>query len=197
MGWTSFGPDGTLDLGVTREGGIGFHTDGAYDAEPFKATQLYALAIPSRGGNTYFASMYAAYDALPDALRRRLEGVRATYLVGHHRNDPRPPTEEYLRAESVSHPILARHPETGRNVLYFDATKVMRIEGMDKAESDALSTSWGLRGSARRAVHAQWVKGDVVIWDNACSFHKALRTIRPEEDRIHWRVSIKEPAQVH
>jgi taurine dioxygenase len=197
MGVDKFRSDGTLDLDVYARGGIGFHTDGAYDAEPFKATQLYALAIPSRGGDTYFASLYAAYAALPDALRRRLEGVRATYLLGHHRDDPVPPTEEELRAKGVSHPILARHPETGRNVLYFDSTKVMRIEGMDAAESAALIDE--LAGYAvqpdAQYTH-KWVKGDVVIWDNRCSLHKAAADYPPEEDRIHWRVSIKEPAQV-
>ena len=198
MGVDKFRPDGTLDHDVYARGGIGFHTDGAYDAEPFKATQLYALAIPSRGGDTYFASMYAAYDALPDALRRRLEGVRATYLVRHHRNDPVPPSEDELRANSVSHPILAKHPETGRNVLYFDATKVMRIEGMDKTESDALIEELaGYVVQPGAQYTHKWVKGDVVIWDNRCSFHKAAADYPPEEDRIHWRVSISESAAVH
>jgi len=197
MGVDKFRPDGSLDLGIYARGGIGFHTDGAYDAEPFKATQLYALAIPSRGGDTYFASMYAAYNALPQALRRRLEGVHATYLVGRHRNDPAPPTDEELRTKGVSHPILGKHRETGRNVLYFDATKVMRIEGMSTAESDALVDeleSYVVQ-PAGRYTH-KWVKGDVVIWDNRCSFHKAAADYPPEEDRIHWRVSIKEPAAV-
>lgn len=197
MGVDKFRPDGTLNRDVYARGGIGFHTDGAYDAEPFKATQLYALAIPSRGGDTYFASLYAAYDALPSSLRQRLTGVRATYLVGHHRNDPIPPTDDELRAKSVLHPILSRHPESGRNVLYFDATKVMCIEGVDKAESDAL-----IEELARYVVQPgaqythKWVKGDVVIWDNRCSLHKAAADYPPEEDRIHWRVSIKEAAPV-
>ena len=89
-------------------------------------------------------------------------------------------------------------PETGRNLLYFDATKVMRIEGMDKAESDALIDE--LAGyvvqPGAQYTHT-WVKGDVVIWDNRCSFHKAAADYPPEEDRIHWRVSIKETTQVH
>ena len=67
LGVNKFTADGELDQAVYRRGAEGWHTDGAYDQEPFKATQLYALAVPSRGGDTLFASMYAAYDALPDA----------------------------------------------------------------------------------------------------------------------------------
>ncbi|HYB40989.1 MAG TPA: TauD/TfdA family dioxygenase, partial [Candidatus Methylomirabilis sp.] len=64
LGVNKFGADGALDMAIYRRGAEGWHTDGAYDEEPFKATQLYALAVPSRGGETHFASMYAAYEAL-------------------------------------------------------------------------------------------------------------------------------------
>src|SRR4051812_44754178 len=106
LGVDKFGPDGKLKREVYARGAGGFHTDGAYDADPFKATQLYALAIPSRGGDTHFTSLYAAYDALPERLRRRLEGVLGTYLIGHHRWDAVPPTEEELESAAVSHPVL-------------------------------------------------------------------------------------------
>ena len=72
-------------MAIYRRGAEGWHTDGAYDAEPFKATQLYALAIPSRGGDTLFASGYAAYAALPERLKQRLEGRRGAYIYGGRR----------------------------------------------------------------------------------------------------------------
>src|SRR5256714_1375767 len=75
LGINKFRPDGQLDMAIYRRGAEGWHTDGAYDDEPFKATQLYALAIPSRGGDTLFASMYAAYDALPEPLKRRVDNL--------------------------------------------------------------------------------------------------------------------------
>src|SRR5580700_5670286 len=74
LGFNKFDADGKLNETIYRRGAEGWHTDGAYDAEPFKATQLYALAIPSIGGDTLFASGYAAYDALPQRLKERLEG---------------------------------------------------------------------------------------------------------------------------
>ncbi|MGH8663282.1 MAG: TauD/TfdA dioxygenase family protein, partial [Burkholderiales bacterium] len=82
LGVGKFRPDGSLDKGIYLRGAEGFHTDGAYDAVPFKATQLYAIAIPSQGGDTHFASMYAAYEALPQRLRERLEGRRGAYVYG-------------------------------------------------------------------------------------------------------------------
>src|SRR5439155_21374019 len=74
LGVNKFGADGKLDMTIYRRGAEGWHTDGAYDQEPFKATQLYALAVPTRGGNTHFASMYAGYEALPQRLKERLDG---------------------------------------------------------------------------------------------------------------------------
>jgi len=195
MGVNKFGPDGKLKLEVYARGANGFHTDGAYDAEPFKATQLYALAIPSRGGDTFFASMYRAYDALPLALRQRLEGRLGTYLIGHHRWDADPPTEADYQAKAVSHRILSTHPETGRKALFVDPTKIMRIEGLVPAESDALIKEIeGMMLTPDGQYCHKWSKGDVVIWDNRCSLHKAAGDYPPEEDRIHWRVSVKEGA---
>src|SRR6185295_8533106 len=165
LGVDKFTPDGKLKREVYARGAGGFHTDGAYDKEPFKATQLYALAIPSRGGDTYFASLFAAYDALPQRLRQRLEGCLGTYLIGHHRWDAVHPTEAELKARGVSHPILRTHPETGRTALYFDATKIMRIEGAEKAESDALIEE--LEGYTRQPGGGychKWSRGDIVIW---------------------------------
>ena len=85
LGVNKFKADGTLDMAIYRRGAEGWHTDGAYDEEPFKATQLYALAVPSRGGDTHFASMYAAYDALPSRLKERLDGRMGLFTYGGRR----------------------------------------------------------------------------------------------------------------
>ena len=84
LGVNKFNADGTLNQSIYRRGAEGWHTDGAYDEVPFKATQLYALAIPSTGGDTMFASMYAAYDGLPERLKVRLDGLAGgfTYADG-------------------------------------------------------------------------------------------------------------------
>jgi alpha-ketoglutarate-dependent taurine dioxygenase len=193
LGANKFRPDGALDMAIYRRGAEGWHTDGAYDEEPFKATQLYALAIPSRGGDTLFASMYAAYDALPARLKDRLDGRRGAFTYGGRRKATALLNEEDRDWTPVFHPIVRTHPETGRKALYFDPGKILRIEGLPQEESDALIDELTERMIQPGAEYRhQWRKGDVVIWDNRCSYHKAAGDYPPEEDRIHWRVSIKE-----
>jgi taurine dioxygenase len=195
LGVNKFGPDGALDQAIYRRGAEGWHTDGAYDQEPFKATQLYALAVPSTGGDTLFASMYAAYEALPQQLKRRLEGLRGAFTYGGRRKATALLNEEDRDWTPVFHPIVRRHPETGRRALYFDPGKILRIEGLDEQESDSLIEELSGRMIQPGAEYRhRWRKGDVVIWDNRCSYHKAAGDYPPEEDRIHWRVSIKERA---
>jgi putative 2-oxoglutarate oxygenase len=193
LGVNKFDAAGKLDMTIYRRGAEGWHTDGAYDQEPFKATQLYALAVPSRGGNTLFASMYAAYDGLPQRLKDRLEGRMGAFTYGGRRKAMALLSEEDRDWKPVFHPIVRTHPETGRKGLYFDPGKILRIEGLEPAESDALIDELaGRMIQPDGEYHHQWRKGDIVIWDNRCSYHRAAGDYPPEEDRIHWRVSIKE-----
>ncbi|MBI3517400.1 MAG: TauD/TfdA family dioxygenase [Proteobacteria bacterium] len=198
LGINKFGPDGKLDEVIYRRGGEGWHTDGAYDAEPFKATQLYALAIPSRGGDTLFASMYAAYAALPERLKQRLEGRLGAFTYGGRRKKTALLNEEDRDWKPVFHPVVRTHSETGRKALYFDPGKILRIEGLDPRESDDLIDDLAERMVQPGAQYRHpWQKGDIVIWDNRCSYHRAAADYPPEEDRIHWRVSIKETDVAH
>ncbi len=193
LGVNKFGPDGALDQAIYRRGAEGWHTDGAYDQEPFKATQLYALAVPSRGGDTLFASMYTAYEALPPRLKARLDGRRGVFTYGGRRKATALLNPEDRDWTPVVHPIVRTHPETGRKALYFDPGKILAIEGLEADESDALIDELTDRMIQPEGEYRhRWRKGDVVIWDNRCSYHKAAGDYPPEEDRIHWRVSIKE-----
>jgi putative 2-oxoglutarate oxygenase len=100
-----------------------------------------------------------------------------------------------IRGVDDFHPIVRTHPETGRRALYFDSGKILRIEGLDDHESDALIEELSARMIQPDAQYRhQWRKGDIVIWNTRCSYHKAAGDYPPEEDRIHWRVSIKERA---
>jgi taurine dioxygenase len=195
LGIGKFRPDGTLDRSIYLRGAEGFHTDGAYDAVPFKATQLYAIAIPSQGGDTHFASMYAASEALPQRLRDRLEGRRGAYVYGGRQRKNALLNEEDRNATPVFHTLLGTHPETGRRVLYFDPGKILYIEGLPADESDAVIDELaGYMVQPHGHYRHRWRKGDIVIWDNRCSYHKAAGDYPPQEDRIHWRTSIKEYA---
>ena len=193
LGVDKFGPDGQLDLAIYRRGAEGWHTDGAYDEEPFKATQLYALAIPSRGGDTLFASMYAAYARFRARLKERLDGRIGASRLRRPQEATALLNAEDREKKPALHPIIRTHPKTGRKALYFDPGKILRIEGLDgDGERCADRGADRLHDPARRGVPPQVAKGDIVIWDNRCSYHKAAGDYPPEEDRIHWRVSIKE-----
>ena len=193
LGVDKFNPDGTLNEAIYKRGGASFHTDGAYDAVAFKATQLYALAIPSTGGDTYFSSMYMAYDALPERLKARLEGRKGAFTYGGRRRAQALLNEEDRDKTPAMHPMIRVHSETGRKSLYFDPGKILYIEGLGQQESDDLIDELTERMIAPDAecVH-KWRVGDIVIWDNRCLVHKAAGDYPPEEDRIHWRVSILE-----
>ena len=193
LGINKFDADGALNMAIYRRGAEDWHTDGAYDEEPFKATQLYALAIPCRGGDTLFASMYAAYEALPGRLKERLEGRKGLFTYGGRRAATALLNEEDRSWTPVMHPIIRTHPETGRKGLFFDPGKILGIDGLEDEESDALIEELTERMITPEGQYRhRWRKGDIVIWDNRCSYHKAAADYPPEEDRIHWRVSIKE-----
>jgi putative 2-oxoglutarate oxygenase len=193
LGVDKFDADGKLRNEIYRRGAEGWHTDGAYNAAPFKATQLYALAVPSRGGNTLFANGYAAYEALPARLKERLAGVVGAFAYAGRRGKSKLLDTEDQNWTPVFHPIIRTHPETGRKSLYFDPGKICWLVGLDEAESDALIAELKDQMIVPDAeYHHVWQKGDVVIWDNRSSYHKAAGDYPPEEDRIHWRVSIND-----
>ena len=193
LGINKFAPDGTLNQAIYRRGAEGWHTDGAYDEVPFKATQLYALAVPSRGGNTLFCNAYAAYDALPQRLKARLDGVVGAFAYGGRRGKARLLNPEDQDWAPVYHPIFRTHPETGRKSLYFDPGKIVDFVGIERDEGDDIIAELkDCMVTADAEYHHVWKKGDIVIWDNRCSYHKAAGDYPPDEDRIHWRVSIND-----
>ena len=193
LGVDKFAADGKLRDEIYRRGAEGWHTDGAYNQAPFKATQLYALAVPSRGGNTMFANAYAAYDGLPQRLKDRLDGVIGAFSYGGRRGKARLLNPEDQEWTPVYHPIIRTHPETGRKSLYFDPGKIVDFVGIERDEGDDIIAELTQAMVTQDAeYHHVWKKGDIVIWDNRCSYHRAAGDYPPEEDRIHWRVSIND-----
>jgi len=199
LGINKFNADGSLNKSIYRRGAEGWHTDGAYDDIPFKATQLFALAIPDTGGDTLFASGYAAYEAMPQRLKDRLENAVGAFTYGgRNKNNALLNPEDRDRAPAM-HRIIRTHPETGRKSLYFDPGKIIAIEGFDKAESDGIIEELTeLMVQPDGEYRHKWHVGDVVIWDNRCSYHRAAGDYPPEQERIHWRTSIKDwPHHIH
>ncbi|MBS0223453.1 MAG: TauD/TfdA family dioxygenase [Proteobacteria bacterium] len=191
MGVGTRKPDGKVDRAVFERGG-GWHTDSPWDIEICKATQLHAIAIPSHGGDTLFASMYDAYDTLPERLRARVENLKAEHVYGGRgrRGNELLEPDDRLRPPAV-HPIVRTHEETGRKSLYANPYHILRIQGVSDAESEELIAELTDHMVATTAQYRhKWQVGDIVIWDNRCALHSATGGYPIEEKRIHWRVTI-------
>ena len=184
--------DGSVNRTVYARG-HGWHTDGPWDPDGCKATMLYALELPSRGGDTLFANMYMALDALPAALKDRIADLEADYVYGgaqRHGNDLLEPEDR--NATPIRHKIVRTHPETGRPSLYFNAHHLLEIAGLSAEEGEALTADLKPHQRAPGAEYRhKWETGDVVIWDNRCTLHSAAADYPIEERRIHWRCTIK------
>jgi len=191
MGVGTRKPDGQVDQAIYNRGGS-WHTDSPWDTEICKGTQLYGIAIPSRGGDTLFASMYEAYDSLSESLKKRLEGLQAEHAYGGRArkgNDLLEPEDRLL--PPAVHPVVRTHEETGRKSLYANPTHILRIQGLGDSESDRLIAELTDHMVATPAQYRhKWQKGDIVIWDNRCALHAATGGYPIEEPRIHWRVTI-------
>lgn len=171
-----------------RRAGMGFHSDGEDKAIPNAGSFLYAVQVPPEDGDTLFADMYAAWDALPPATRARLAGRRARFsrveLHDVHYPHLPPLTEQQKRDRpDVWHPVARRHPRTGRTALYIGRWTV-EIEGIPAEEGRTLIA--GLCAHAQRAefLHRhRWLPGDAVLWDNRCTQHCAT----PFDEQRHTR----------
>jgi taurine dioxygenase len=176
---------------LVRIGNV-WHTDTSYDYITAKATGMYAVNVPSIGGDTLFSNSYAAYDALPDALKQKLEGRSASHIYGGRlkRQQERMEDSERGRAPAI-HPLVPTHPETGRKSLYFNDGQIISILGLEPTESDALIADLAQRTGSRDGDYRhKWQRGDVVIWDNRCSIHCATGDYPANERRTNWRSTI-------
>ena len=187
----------------TLNGAAYWHTDQSYEAEPASATMLYARQVPKRGGRTFIANMFAAYDALAPAMKARIEDKTAVHLYGNRDEDQ--PGElpaagfrddaQRARVPQCRHPLVRRHPVTGRKALYAVAGTSRRIEGMDLGEGLALLGELKAFATGDAFVQAHgYTVGDVAIWDTAATLHKAeviAAATGPDDSRLLYRISVK------
>jgi taurine dioxygenase len=164
-------------IGSLGAGEAVWHTDMSYLEDPPKASMLYAIEIPPAGGNTGFTNMYQAYEELPDALKRRVAGLRVkhdgTYNSGGYVRQGVTPTDDPREAPGTYHPIVCTHPETGRQCLYLGRRRNAYLEGLELAESEALLDEvWRYATRDELTWYNTWRVGDVVLWDNRCTMHR-------------------------
>jgi taurine dioxygenase len=186
-----------------QKGNIGssWHTDHSYDERPAMGSILYAREVPSVGGDTLFASMYSAYDALSDGLKKMLGSMRAEHSSRHAFGVP-----AYFNADvddiggrlgnteaatqDALHPVIIRHPLSGRPALYVNGDFTVKFEGWTQAESQPLLDYLYAHASQNEfTCRFNWRKGSMAIWDNRATHHCALNDYHGERRLMH-RITI-------
>ena len=188
-------------IGALPDGEMFFHSDMCYLERPCMAAMLYAIAIPPEGGNTVFASMYAAYDALSDEFKFQLAALMAmnSYEPGYGSSNVKARIEtsgtRYTR--SYAHPIFRTHPATGKKSLYVNRLMTEYIVDMPRPQSDELLKQlFNHQEQEQFQYEHRWQVGDVLIWDNRCTLH-ARRNFDDRHLRKLRRVTVKGEKPLH
>jgi len=176
--------------------GEGWHTDHSNDVRPPKATILHAVTLPSTGGDTQFANMTAAYDALPDMMRERLRGLSAIHVYQSSHSARQlmalPDAAKERVPNAVLHPIVRFHPESGRRSIYINPIRIEGILGLDHKDALPLLDELLAHSTAPRFQYRhKWLPGDFVMWDDRCLLHKANGDYDMNEMRYLYRVMLK------
>lgn len=180
-----------------------FHTDYSYLAVPARATTVYSRVVPRVGGDTLFANQIAAYDDLPEAMKRRIEPLLAIHHYGnrHDVNEASRTAASVLNAGQkaqmpvVTHRIARAHPVTGRKALYAVAGSSFGILGMPDDEArDLLDELAAHATQPKYVMRFKYGVGDVLVWDNAALLHSATLT-DPGDPRTLWRITVLEEAR--
>lgn len=188
--------------GESASFGVGWHSDNSFFESPSLGSVLYGVEIPPHGGDTLFASMERAYEALSETLRRLLDGLTAVHSASRA-YDPANTGEAKYRGEApiryrhsdaiyreVEHPVIRTHPESGRKSIYVNQMFTQRILGLTGAESAALlAFLYGHCARPDLTCRFHWEPGSVAFWDNRCVQHYALDDYR-EFERVMHRVTI-------
>jgi len=175
-----------------------FHTDHSNDPVPPKATSLYPVSLPSRGGDTQFVNMHAAYDALPAATKKRIDGLVAVhvYLSKYSPRQLAKVDDERRVPPPALHPLVRIHPDNGRRFLYLNPVRMEAIVGMPDDAAQTLIGELMTHATQQRFEYRhRWTMGDMVIWDDRSVMHQANADYDMNEVRQLHRIMIK--GQLH
>jgi taurine dioxygenase len=179
------------------EAGLTWHTDLSYTATPPRGSLLYAVEVPTNAqgevlGETWFVSTAAAYEALPPAMQKRLQGLRAIHRAGAKQYAPGSTLAAAVQdLPDVIHPVIRTHPITGRQAIYVRAGECVGI--VDMAEAEALALIAELSAFVTQPAFLyrhQWQVGDLLMWDNCCAQHRAIKDYASPQRRLMYRVTV-------
>jgi taurine dioxygenase len=173
-----------------------FHTDHSNHPRPPKATMLFAVELPSSGGDTQYVNMHDAYDDLPEDTRRRIDGLKAVHVylskysprsIGHLTEESR----RNLPPPGI-HPLVRTHPENGRKALFLNPVRMESIAGMEDTDALALIDNLMRHATQKRYEYRhKWRHGDWVLWDNRSVMHQANPDYDMKERRCLYRLLLK------
>ena len=184
----------------TQNIGEDWHTDHSYDTKPAFTSILYAKVVPNFGGDTLFASMYAAYESLSDGMKKMLLGMRARHssrqVFGYSKADlesrqtGRINNPEQAIQDAV-HPVVITHPGSGRKALYVNPDFTVGFEGWTDEESKPLlEYLYKHAGQPRFTCRLSWTKGTLAMWDNRATWHCALNDYHGQR-RVMHRITVE------
>ena len=173
-----------------------FHTDHSNHPRPPKATTLFAIELPSSGGDTQYVNMHDAYDDLPGGTKRKIEGLKAVHV---YQSKYSPRALAGLDAASRSqlpppgvHPLVRIHPDNGRKALFLNPVRMESIVGMDDEDALKLIDELMRHATQRKYEYRhKWRDGDWVIWDNRSVMHQANPDYDMNERRYLYRLMLK------
>ena len=178
-------------LGSFGDGEVWFHHDGSFKEIPYAATVLYGMAVTSTGGETVFANMYLAYDRLPTSTKRRIDGLQALNIYDYAATGRVDLDQDISHINHWVHPLVIRHPDTGRKALYVSPLITARIEGIPQDESDALLDElFTYVDDTEIQFDHKWQGGDLAMMDNRCLTH-ARRDFPAGEPRMLRRTMVE------
>ena len=177
-------------IGALPDGEMHFHSDQCHQERPAMASMLYALEVPSKGGNTLFANAYKAYETLPESIKTRIEGRKALNAYDYQAAATHRGTRLREGIPSCWHPAVRTHPATGKKALYVNRLMTIAIEGMSEEESDRLlGTLFDHQEQPQFVYEHVWRPHDLLLWDNRCALH-ARTDFSAAERRLLRRLTI-------
>lgn len=180
---------------VSRYAGRRWHTDMSQTLRPAAASLLRSWRVPEVGGDTMFANMYLAYDALSEGMKKLIDGLHAVHFSGTRKleatqTDQAHATEQQRISPPVAHPVARVHPETGRKCIFL-GEKVKRFDGMTEEESKPLIDYLNRHATRPEFVFRhQWRANDIIVWDNRCTLHLALGDFDQTQNRYMERTTV-------
>lgn len=171
--------------------GGGWHADQTFHDQPPWATILVARELPGYGGDTLFASMAAAFEALSDGMKATLRGLRAVHGNARLLAASKRLKASVGAASEVTHPVVIRHPVTGRESLFVNAAYTLRFDGWTERESAPLLDFLFVHGQRPEfQCRLIWTPGTVAVWDNLQTWHYASNDYQGQR-RVMHRIAIK------